>query len=89
MTFPDKSWLIVDSEEEEERVVRGWTGGRASLDKLLSRGGAGLGWGRAGTEKCRKTDREGKREHEYEYEHREHRIESCSPMGSRIVINML
>ena len=26
-------------------------------------------WGGAGTEKCRKTDREGKREHEYEYEH--------------------
>ena len=28
MTFPDKSWLIVDSEEEEgrESSVRGWRG---------------------------------------------------------------
>ena len=44
MTFPDKSWLmIVDSGGGKRGRSRGGEGreGRASLDKLLSRGGAG------------------------------------------------
>ena len=50
MTFPDKSWLIVDSEEgeEEERVVRGWRGSQFGQVAFKRRSRIGVGQGRNG-----------------------------------------